>query len=47
MTDKPQATQNFTLRLKENIMSGTYKFIFSLYDGDNYIGEVEKMVIIK
>ena len=47
VTDNPQATQNFTLRLKENIMSGTYKFIFSLYDGDNYIGEVEKMVIIK
>ena len=47
VTDNPQATQNFALRLRENIMSGTYKFVFALYDGENYIGEVEKMVIIK
>ena len=47
VTDNPQATQNFVLNLKENIMSGTYKIVFSLYDGDNYIGNVEKMIIIK
>ena len=33
--------------LKENLVSGTYKFVFSLYDDDIYIGEVEKYVIIK
>lgn len=47
VTDNPQTTQNFVLNLKENIMSGTYKVVFSLYDGDNYIGNVEKMIIIK
>ena len=47
VTDNPQATQNFVLNLKENLVSGTYKIIFSLYDGDNYIGNVEKMIIIK
>ena len=47
ITDNPQTTQNFVLNLKENIKSGTYKVVFSLYDGDNYIGNVEKMIIIK
>lgn len=47
VTDTPQSTQQFTLNLKENIVSGTYKVTFSLYDGDNYIGNVEKMIIIK
>ena len=47
VTDAPQATQNFTLKLKENLVSGTYKIVFSLYDGDNYIGNVDKMIIIK
>ena len=47
VTDNPQSTQNFVLNLKENIKSGTYKIVFSLYDGGNYIGNVEKMIIIK
>lgn len=47
VTDNVQDTQNFNLKLKENLITGTYKVIFSLYDGENYIGNVEKMIIIK
>lgn len=47
VTDSPQNSQNFTLRLKQNLTTGTYKIVFSLYDGDNYIGNVDKIVIIK
>lgn len=47
VTDNPQATQNFVLRLKNNLKTGTYKIVFSLYDGENYIGDIDKMIIIK
>ncbi len=47
VTDNVQDTQNFNLKLKENLITGTYKVVFSLYDGENYIGNVEKMIIIK
>lgn len=47
VTDNVQDTQNFNLKLKENLVTGTYKIVFSLYDGENYIGNVEKMIIIK
>ena len=47
VTDNAQTTQNYILNLKENLITGTYKIVFSLYDGDNYIGNVEKMIIIK
>ncbi len=43
----PLPSQPFTLNLEENLVSGTYKVIFSVYDGNNYIGEVSKYVIIK
>ena len=35
------------LYFKENLLSGTYKLIVSLYDGENYIGEVYQYIIIK
>ena len=47
VTDNAQTTQNYILNLKENLITGTYKIVFSLYDGENYIGNVEKMIIIK
>lgn len=47
VSDNVQTSQDFSITLNENLVSGTYKFIFKLYDGDNYIGEVEKTVIIK
>jgi len=49
VTDNPQATQTFTLNLKDDntLKTGTYKVKFLIYDGDVYIGEVYKMLIIK
>ena len=43
----PLAEQTFTFHLKDSLRSGTYKIIFSVYDGNNYIGEVYNYVIIK
>ena len=45
--ENPVDNLNKTLYLKENLMSGTYKFVFSLYDSNVYIGETEEYVIIK
>ena len=47
VTNSVQATQNFPIVLKENLTTGTYKFVFSLYDGTRYIAEMEKMIIVK
>ena len=35
------------LYLKSGLVSGTYKFVFSLYDGNAYIGDTLQYVIIK
>ncbi len=35
------------LYLKSGLVSGTYKFVFSLYDGNAYIGDVIQYMIIK
>ena len=42
----PNTITNF-LYFKENLPDGTYKIIISLYDNDNYIGEVYQYIIIK
>ena len=47
VTDNPKSIQNLQLTLKSNLLQGTYKVIFTLYDGDRAIGDVEKMIIIK
>ncbi|MBR3489981.1 MAG: hypothetical protein IKH36_00675 [Bacilli bacterium] len=45
--DNPQSTMSQVLYLKENLKSGTYKIVFSLYDNNTYIGDVYKYIIIK
>ena len=45
--DEPTATMSTVFYLKDNLMSGTYKVKFSLYDNDTYIGDVYKFIIIK
>ena len=45
--ENPLQEQQLTINLKENLKSGSYKIKFILYDGDNYIGEVYQMIIIK
>ena len=47
LEENPQQNMDKFIYMKENLVSGTYRFVFSLYDGDIYIGEVAKYVIIK
>ncbi len=47
ITDTPEEIQNFNLKLKNGLKTGTYRFKFILYDGDVFIGEVDKQIVIK
>ena len=45
--DDPQSTMSSVFYFKNNLKSGTYKIVFSLYDNNTYIGDVFKYIIIK
>ncbi len=45
--ETPESIMSTTLYLKPDLISGTYKLVFSLYDNDTYIGDTYKYVIIK
>jgi trimeric autotransporter adhesin len=47
LSSNPVNNTDVFIYLKENLMTGTYKVVFSLYDGDSYIGEVYNYIIIK
>ena len=43
----PGSSTDMFMTLKSNLRSGTYRLVFSMYDGDNHIGDVYKYLIIK
>ena len=43
----PSDTNDFAMLLKENLLTGTYRISFRLYDGDTQIGEIQRYIIIK
>ena len=43
----PNSSQNYFLRLKSELMTGTYKLVYKLYDGENYVGEAYEYIVIK
>ncbi len=45
--ETPLASLVHFLYTKDNLMSGTYKLELRLYDGDTYIGEIYRYLIIK
>lgn len=45
--ESPNSNSKKTLYLKNSLRNGTYKFVFSLYDGDNFIGDGKTYIIIK
>ncbi len=45
--NNPSASNNVNLRLKDNLSTGTYRIVFSLYDGNSYIGNIYKYIIIE
>lgn len=47
VTSLPTDTFNFTITLRENLVTGTYKIVFELYNKDNYIDSVSNYLIIK
>ena len=47
LSSNPTSSIDYYINFKENLVSGTYKIIISLYDGNNYIGEVYQYIIIK
>jgi len=47
VSDKPASVSDNYLLFKENLITGTYKLVFKLYDGDNLIGETYEYFIIK
>jgi len=47
LTDTPLSDISYNYNFKENLKTGTYKFVVSLYDNNTYIGDVYKYIIIK
>ena len=43
----PLSSMTHFLLLKQNLITGTYKLVYKLYDGDNYVGEAYEYVVIK
>ena len=41
------ARSTIYLYFKDNLKTGTYKLVFSLYDGNVYVGDIYKYIIIK
>lgn len=46
VTDNPSSNFVFNLKLKNNLVTGTYRVVFSLYDGDIFIGDVYQYIVI-
>lgn len=47
ISNDPFEEQNLFIYMKENLVTGTYKFVFTLYDNNTYIGDMYQYVIIK
>ena len=46
-SDSPTGVMNFEFNTNSNLMTGTYKLVFKLYDNDEFIGEEYEYIIIK
>ena len=47
VVNNPAGSFNIYLYLRPNLVTGTYKLVFSLYDGDVYVGDIYKYIVIK
>ena len=43
----PMSTTTNYYKMKPNLMTGTYKLVYKLYDGDTYVGEAFDYIVIK
>ena len=47
VSNKPLQEVTYFLYLKKNLVTGTYKLVYKLYDGNSYVGEAYEYIIIK
>ncbi|MBR1679044.1 MAG: hypothetical protein IJ704_00155 [Bacilli bacterium] len=47
LIDKPGPQNDYSLILKSELQTGTYRLAFRLYDGDTLIGEIIRYIIVK
>ena len=47
ITTQPLESVTYFLHMKDNLVTGTYKLVYKLYDGDAYVGEAYEYLIIK
>lgn len=47
VTNEPEGTNLFPITLAEGLKTGTYRLVFRLYDGTEYIGEAYDYIVIK
>lgn len=45
--NNPTSSQVYLLKLKPNLITGTYKLVYKLYDGETYVGEAYEYIVIK
>lgn len=46
-SNSPTGSQNHYITFKTDLVTGTYKLVYKLYDGQNYVGEAYEYIIIK
>ena len=46
-SNSPTGSQNHYITFKSDLVTGTYKLVYKLYDGKNYVGEAYEYIIIK
>lgn len=47
LIDRPYPQNDYSLILKSELMTGTYRLAFRLYDGETQIGEIIRYIIVK
>ena len=47
LIEDPYPTNDFVLLLKDELLTGTYRLVFRLYDNDTAIGEIIRYIVIK
>lgn len=47
MSTTPAATTTNYYKIKTDLVTGTYKLVYKLYDGDTYVGEAFDYIVIK
>ena len=47
VSESPIASMTHQIQLKNELVSGTYKLVYKLYDGNNFVGEAYEYIVIK